>query len=117
MKASSALPLGMGLASLLEPRGSRQALGEGRQNVLIVVFDAWSAYHLALHGYPRETMPNLNRHLDRAIVYHRHYAPADFTTPGTALAFAASKRTSFPPGTGQRATAAKSIPGTRTSRP
>ena len=84
LKASGALPLGMGLVSLLEQSSSPPASGDGRQNVLIVVFDAWSAYHLALHGYPRETMPNLNRHLDRAIVYHRHYAPADFTTPGTA---------------------------------
>ena len=83
LKASGALPLGMGLASLLEQGGSPPASGDGRQNVLIVVFDA-CRYHLALHGYPRETMPNLNRHLDRAIVYHRHYAPADFTTPGTA---------------------------------
>jgi arylsulfatase A-like enzyme len=74
----------MGLASLLKQSGSPRASGDGRQNVLIMVFDAWSAYHLSLHGYPRETMPNLNRHLDRAIVYHKHYAPADFTTPGTA---------------------------------
>ncbi|MEJ2759126.1 MAG: sulfatase-like hydrolase/transferase, partial [Anaerolineales bacterium] len=32
----------------------------------------------------RETMPNLARLLDKAIVYHNHYASANFTTPGTA---------------------------------
>ena len=54
------------------------------QNVLVIVFDAWSAYHVSLHGYPRDTMPNLARLADRAVVYHNHYAGGNYTTPGTA---------------------------------
>ena len=40
-----------------------------------------------------------------------------FFTPGMAMAFAASKRATFPPSTGGRATAAWSMPGMRTSMP
>ena len=54
------------------------------QNILIVVFDAFSAYNISLYGYPRETTPNLARLVERAIIYHRHYAGGNFTTPGTA---------------------------------
>jgi len=64
-------------------RAARQAQS-GKQNVLVVVFDAFSAYHLSLHGYQRETMPNLARLVERAVVYHNHYAGGSFTTPGTA---------------------------------
>jgi choline-sulfatase len=56
----------------------------GKPNVLIVVFDAFSAYNISLHGYGRETTPNLARLAERAIVYHNHYSGANFTTPGTA---------------------------------
>lgn len=55
-----------------------------KKNILIVVFDAFSAYHLSLYGYPRETMPNLSRLAQRAVVYHNHYAAGNYTTPGTA---------------------------------
>lgn len=54
------------------------------QNVLIVVFDALSASNLSIHGYPRETMPQLSRLAEKATVYHRHYTAGPFTTPGTA---------------------------------
>ncbi|MCJ7435084.1 MAG: sulfatase-like hydrolase/transferase [Anaerolineales bacterium] len=56
----------------------------GKKNVLIIVFDAFSAHHLSLHGYGRETTPNLARLAERAVVYHNHYAGGCFTTPGTA---------------------------------
>jgi len=52
--------------------------------VLVIVFDALSAYNLSLYGYPRETTPNLARLAGRAIVYHNHFAGGNFTTPGTA---------------------------------
>jgi arylsulfatase A-like enzyme len=54
------------------------------QNVIVVVFDALSAYHISLHGYQRETTPSLARLAERAVVYHNHYAGGNFTTPGTA---------------------------------
>jgi len=56
----------------------------GQKNILIIVFDALSAYHMSLHGYKRDTMPNLSRLADRAIVYHNNYSGSNFTTPGTA---------------------------------
>ena len=62
----------------------RNCFQKGKKNVLVVVFDAFSAYHLSLHGYQRETMPNLVRLAERAVVYHNHYAGGSFTTPGTA---------------------------------
>ena len=53
------------------------------KNVIVLVFDAWSAEHVQFYGYPRQTMPNLERFLERAAVYHNHYAAGTFTTPGT----------------------------------
>jgi arylsulfatase A-like enzyme len=53
------------------------------RNILIVVFDAWSAFNIPFYNYARDTTPNLTRFLDRAIVYHQHYATSNFTTPGT----------------------------------
>jgi arylsulfatase A-like enzyme len=53
-------------------------------NIIILVFDAWSAENVSLYGYPRQTMPNLETFANRAIVYHNHYSAGRFTTPGTA---------------------------------
>ncbi len=55
-----------------------------KKNVLIIVFDALSAYNVSLYGYERETMPNLSRLAKRATVFHNHYASGNYTTPGTA---------------------------------
>jgi len=62
----------------------RLAAPGGRQNVIVVVFDAWSAYNISLYGYARETTPNLARLAKRAIVYHGQFAGSNFTTSGTA---------------------------------
>ena len=53
-------------------------------NIFLFIFDAWSARHLSLHGYPRETMPNLTRFAERAFVFHNHYSAGNYTVPGTA---------------------------------
>jgi arylsulfatase A-like enzyme len=63
---------------------TRLSANPDARNVLIIVFDALSARHINFYGYPRETMPNLTRLLERAAVYHNHYASANFTSPGTA---------------------------------
>ncbi|MGD2027644.1 MAG: sulfatase-like hydrolase/transferase [Anaerolineales bacterium] len=55
-----------------------------KKNILMVLFDAWSAHHLPFQGYPRTTTPFLNGLLDDAIIYHNHISAANFTTPGTA---------------------------------
>jgi arylsulfatase A-like enzyme len=53
-------------------------------NVLILVFDAFSARHASFLGYERQTTPNLSEFAERATVYHRHYSAGNFTNPGTA---------------------------------
>lgn len=53
-------------------------------NFIVLVFDAWSAGHCSLYGYPRDTTPHLRRLAARATVYHRHYAGGSYTVPGTA---------------------------------
>lgn len=78
------LKLGGMLSLGLAAPGLVRALKGGQQNVMFVVFDALSAYNVSLYGYPRETMPNLARLAERAVVYHNHYAGSNFTTPGTA---------------------------------
>lgn len=55
-----------------------------RPNIIIILFDAMSAIHMSLYGYPRETTPNLSRFAERSTLYHNHYAGGNFTTPGTA---------------------------------
>jgi arylsulfatase A-like enzyme len=66
--------------------GSRNGSPESQQmpNVLILLFDALSAKHLSVHGYERETTPNLARLAEKATVYHAHYAAGNFTSSGTA---------------------------------
>lgn len=84
LKLAGLLPLSLAPARSLRLLGARGALQAGQQNVLVIVFDALSAYHLSVYGYGRETMPNLTRLAPRAIVYHNHFAGGNFTTPGTA---------------------------------
>jgi arylsulfatase A-like enzyme len=55
-----------------------------RPNILVLVLDTLSAHNTSLHGYGRETTPQLNRFAQHATVYHRHYAAGNFTSPGTA---------------------------------
>ncbi len=55
-----------------------------KPNVIILLFDAMSARHLSVYGYPRLTTPNMERFADRANVYHSHYSSGNFTIPGTA---------------------------------
>lgn len=77
LKLAGALPLGMAAPRLMQAPPTRK-------NVLIVVFDAWSAYNISLYGYERETTPNLARLAERAVVYHKHRAASNYTTTGTA---------------------------------
>jgi len=58
--------------------------GHRLPNILILVFDTFSAYHIPFYGYRRQTTPNLSRFANRATVFHSHYASGNFTTPGTA---------------------------------
>jgi arylsulfatase A-like enzyme len=84
LKLANLLPLSIVAPRLLRTFDIRPLDQTGLQNVLIIVFDAWSAYHVSTYGYERETMPNLTRLAKQAVVYHNHYAGGNFTTPGTA---------------------------------
>ena len=80
LKLAGLLPI-----SIAAPRmASSLKFQQTQQNVLIIVFDALSAKNITLYGYRRDTMPNLARLSEKAIVYHNHYAGGNFTTPGTA---------------------------------
>ncbi len=86
MKGMAAMPL---VAMRMSPAGRRlhQLAGQtdpSRPNVLILVFDTFSAPHASLYGYGRETTPHLSRFAEGANVYHNHVAAGNFTSPGTA---------------------------------
>lgn len=78
-----------GLASLgLLIPPSIQKIGEQfqdkKKNVLMIVFDALTAYNVSLYGYGRDTMPNLSKLAKRATVFHNHFSSGNYTTPSTA---------------------------------
>ncbi len=77
LKLTSLLPLGAAGLKFGTPLA-------GQPNILVIVFDAWSGRHLPCYGYPRQTTPNLDKLLAKAIVYHNHYSAGSSTTPGTA---------------------------------
>jgi len=70
--------------SLAAPRLPGEVAQTGAPNILLIVFDAFSAHNISLYGYGRTTTPNLDRLSSRAVVYHNHLAASSFTTPGTA---------------------------------
>jgi len=80
LKLAGMLPLGLAAPKLDKSFG----LQSGKKNVIMVVFDAFTAYNMSLYGYSRDTTPNITRLAERATVYHNHYASSNFTTPGTA---------------------------------
>ncbi len=59
----------------------------GTPNIIVLIYDAFSAPHLSLEGYPRRTTPNIDRFARRATVYHNHHSAGNFTTPSTASLF------------------------------
>lgn len=82
LKFASLLPI---LYTLPSTRKTHVLTGTTEKpNVLLLVFDAWSASNISLYGYPRPTTPHLEHLAQRAIVYHNHFAGGHYTTPGTA---------------------------------
>ena len=84
LKLASHLPVGLALPPLARTLKPLPSIQGNKKNVLMIVFDAFSAYHLPIYGYARDTTPNISRLAERAVVYHNHYAGGNFTTPGTA---------------------------------
>ena len=83
LKLAGMLPLSFTAPRLLNSLKPMRQSGKA-QNIIIIVFDAFSACNISLYGYQRETTPNIARWAERAVVYHNHYAGGNFTTPGTA---------------------------------
>ena len=83
IKSSSMLSLGYSLPiHWMSPKISRQ--NPEAKNIIVLVFDTFSALHLSMLGYPRNTDGNIKRFADRATVYHNHFTAGTFTTSGTA---------------------------------
>ena len=82
LKLAGLLPLSLSAPRLLRTFDAPQQLQGNQKNVIVIVFDAFSAYDISLYGFPRETTPNINRLAKRAVVYHNHFAGGNFTTPG-----------------------------------
>lgn len=83
LKLATTLPLGMSVPRLLKTYGASPPETKPK-NVIIMVFDAFSASNIPIYGYQRDTTPNITRLSKRAIVYHNHYAGSNFTTSGVA---------------------------------
>jgi len=77
LKLAGLLPLGLAAPRFIQTP-------KGQKNVVILIFDALSAYHMSLYGYSRETTPNIAKLAERALVYNKHYAGGNYTTTGTA---------------------------------
>jgi choline-sulfatase len=71
------------LASLSTIAPRRMVQESQKPNIIVVVFDAWSAKNVGFLGYPRNTMPKLAKLAEKAIVYHNHCAAGPWTIPGT----------------------------------
>lgn len=84
LKLTGLLPLSLASPALVRLMSSFASAPSSTKNVIVVVFDAFSALNISLLGYARQTTPNLARLARRAVVYHNHYAGSNFTTPGTA---------------------------------
>lgn len=84
LKLAGLAPLGLIAPPLIKKFGLTQLSQGEKKNVLVIVFDAFSARNISLYGYERETTPNLANLAKRATVYHNHFAAGNFTTPGTA---------------------------------
>lgn len=77
-------------AALVEERWARSLLPPARPgapNVLLVVMDTVRADHLSLHGYRRNTTPNLARLAERGVVFDQARSTAPWTLPSHSSMF------------------------------
>lgn len=81
LKLAGAVPLGVSATRLEQ---SLRLQTEPRKNVIVIVFDAWSASNVPFYGYSRNTTPRISKLAERATVYHNHYAGSNYTPSGTA---------------------------------
>jgi arylsulfatase A-like enzyme len=84
LKMASLLPLMISPLPSLLSNTKPEENQTNHPNILFILFDTFSAQHMSLYGYDRETTPNIARFAERATVFHSHYAGGNFTSPGTA---------------------------------
>lgn len=84
LKLAGLLPVGLAASDIRQMLASSRLSQNAQKNVIVVVFDALSAYNISFYGYERGTTPNLAKLAERAVVYHNHFAGSNFTTSGTA---------------------------------
>jgi arylsulfatase A-like enzyme len=84
LKLAGLLPLGFSAPRWLQMLNAHPQTQEKPANVLVIIFDALSAYDVSSYRYERQTTPNIDSLAKRAVVYHNHFAAGNFTTPGTA---------------------------------
>lgn len=84
LKLAGLFPLSFAAPRLLRTLDLQPDVQGKPKNVIVVVFDAFSAYDISLYGFDRETTPNIARLAKRAVVYHNHLAAGNFTSPGAA---------------------------------
>ena len=70
LKLAGLASLGMVVPPSIQQKSHQ--LQNDKKNVLVIVFDALTAYNISLYGYARETTPNLARLAKRATVFHNH---------------------------------------------
>jgi arylsulfatase A-like enzyme len=80
LKLVSLIPVGVYSRPLLK---LAKAPDSSQKNIILIIFDAWSQRHVSLYGYPRQTMPGLEKFAQNATIYHNHYSAGTFTVPGT----------------------------------
>jgi arylsulfatase A-like enzyme len=84
LKLAGLLPSGLFVPKWMRGLHLPPASDGKNQNIIVLIFDALSAYDVPLFGYQRQTTPNIARLSKRAIVYHNHFSAGNFTVPGTA---------------------------------
>ena len=84
LKLVGLLPVGLSAPRLLRLLEASRLAQEKPRNVIVIIFDAFSAYDISQYGYARQTTPNIDRLAKRAVVYHNHFSGGNFTSPGTA---------------------------------
>jgi arylsulfatase A-like enzyme len=84
LKLAALTPAALSFSKITSPKLSvKYNQNSDAPNVIFIVFDTMSAYHLSVYNYTRKTTPNLEKFAKRANVYNAHYSTANFTTPGT----------------------------------
>lgn len=59
----------------------------GSPNIVMIVLDTLRSDHMDLYGYSRETMPEVTRFAQRAVVYEQSISPSPWTLPAHASLF------------------------------